>query len=151
MRLYLVQHGEAVTKDIDPNRPLTDKGAADIGRLASWLSRSAASITRILHSGKLRAEQTANLLAPLLADGGVVEARSGLSPNDSPRALLDSLGNGDIIVAGHMPFVSHAVSVALDLSPDRPIVAFKPGSVAVLERDAEDAWRLVAFIRPEHV
>jgi phosphohistidine phosphatase len=151
MRLYLLQHGDAVTKDVDPNRPLTDKGAADIGRLASWLRKSATSVTRILHSGKLRAEQTAEILAPLLEDGGIVEARPGLSPNDSPRALLDSLGDEDVIVAGHMPFVSRAVSMALDLSPDHVIVAFKPGSVAVIEQDAEEAWRLVAFIRPEHL
>lgn len=151
MRLYFVQHGEAVAKAVDESRPLTDKGAADVGRLASWLGERATRVSRILHSGKLRAEQTAELLAPLLEDGGSVEAKSGLSPNDAPETLLDSLEDEDVIVAGHMPFVSRAVSVALGLTPDRPIAAFKPGSVAVLERDAEGAWYLMAFIRPEHL
>jgi phosphohistidine phosphatase len=151
MRLYLVQHGDAVTKDVDSNRPLTDEGAADIGRLANWLGRSTTHVERILHSGKLRAQQTAEILAPLLEEGGITEARSGLSPNDSPQTLLETLGTGDVIVAGHMPFVSRAVSLALNLSPDRSIVAFKPGSLAVLEQDADDAWHLVAFIRPEQV
>lgn len=150
MRLYLLQHGEAVTKDVDPDRPLTDGGAADIGRLASWLGRSNTRVARILHSGKLRAQQTAGILAPLLGEGGIIEARSGLSPNDSPQTFLDTVGTEDIIVAGHMPFVSRAVSLALGLSPDHSIVAFKPGSLAVLERDT-GAWRIVAFIRPEHV
>ena len=151
MRLYLVQHGDAVTKDVDPDRPLTDEGAADIRRLASWLARSGTKVGLILHSGKLRAQQTAEMLTPVLAEVGTVEARSGLSPNDSPRTFLETLGSEDVIVAGHMPFVSRAVSLALELSPDRPVVAFKPGSLAVLEQDDTDAWRLVAFIRPEHI
>ena len=65
--------------------------------------------------------------------------------------LRESLRDSDTIVAGHMPFVSRAVSVALGLSPDQPIVAFKPGGLAVLERDAEGAWQLVLFVRPDQV
>lgn len=149
MRLYLVQHGDAVTKDVDPSRPLTDDGVADIGRLASWLGRSNTHVERILHSGKLRAQQTAEILAPLLEEGEITEARSGLSPNDSPQTLFETLGTGDVIVAGHMPFVSRAVSLALNLLPDQSIVAFKPGSLALLEQDADDSWQLVAFIRPD--
>ena len=87
----------------------------------------------------------------MLVESGTVEARSELSPNDSPRTLLDTLGNGDVIVAGHMPFVSRAVSLALDLSSDHPVVAFEPGSLAVLERDPDDSWRLVTFVRPGDV
>lgn len=151
MRLYLLQHGDAIAKDVDPERPLSDKGRADVGRLASWLENSDVRVTRILHSGKLRAEQTANLLAPLLGGNGTVEAHPSLAPNDSPGSLLDTLSDGDTIVAGHMPFVSRAVSLALSLAPDEPIVAFKPGSLAGLERDADGTWRLMLFIRPEQV
>jgi len=152
MRLYLVQHGDAFAKDADPERPLSDRGRADVGRLASWLENNDVRVARILHSGKLRAEQTANLLAPLLRGDGAVEAHPGLAPNDSPGSLLDTLSDGDTIVAGHMPFVSRAVSLALNLAPNQPIVAFKPGSLAGLERDADDGtWRLMLFIRPEQV
>lgn len=151
MRLYLVQHGDAVAKDIDPERPLSDRGREDIGRLANWLESNDVRVARIVHSGKLRAEQTANLLAPLVGDDGTVEAHPGLAPNDSPGSLLDTLTDDDTIVAGHMPFVSRAVSLALDLPPDQPIAAFKPGSLAGLERDTDGTWRLMLFIRPEQV
>ena len=33
MRLYLVQHGEAVAKEVDPDRPLSEHGREDIVRL----------------------------------------------------------------------------------------------------------------------
>ena len=151
MRLYLVQHGDAVAKDVDPERPLSDAGRADIGRLARWLANNDVRVARILHSGKLRAEQTANLLAPLVGEDGTVAAQPGLAPNDPPGSLLETLDGGDTIIAGHMPFVSRAVSVALGLPPDQPVVAFKPGSIAGLEQDADGAWHLAMFIRPEKV
>jgi phosphohistidine phosphatase SixA len=37
MRLYLVQHGDALTKDVDPERQLSSQGRADITRLLEWL------------------------------------------------------------------------------------------------------------------
>ena len=59
MRLYIVQHGDSVTKEIDPDRPLSDQGQADIQRLAEWLSSHNVRIAQILHSGKTRAKETA--------------------------------------------------------------------------------------------
>jgi phosphohistidine phosphatase len=39
MWLYLVQHGQAKTEEEDPERPLTDRGAADVGRVAEVAAR----------------------------------------------------------------------------------------------------------------
>ena len=39
MRVYLVQHGDAVPKEVDPDRPLSDTGRQDIERLAKFLNR----------------------------------------------------------------------------------------------------------------
>ena len=63
MKLYLVQHGEAHAKNVDPERPLTERGHGDVARLAAFLSRAGVRVERVIHSGKLRAEQTAGVLA----------------------------------------------------------------------------------------
>ena len=36
IKLYLVQHGEALPKEDDPARPLSEKGQADVRRLAAF-------------------------------------------------------------------------------------------------------------------
>ena len=38
MKLYLVQHGDALTKESDPDRPLSDRGRADVTEMdpISW-------------------------------------------------------------------------------------------------------------------
>lgn len=39
MWLYLVQHGQAKTEEEDPERPLTDRRAADGGRVVEVAAR----------------------------------------------------------------------------------------------------------------
>ncbi len=112
MRLYFVQHGDSLPKDVDPNRPLSDQGRADIQRLTEWLSSHNVQITQILHSGKIRAKETAEILRPLLKSRSQIHEGQGLAPNDSPEAFLHQLSDPekDTLVAGHMPFVARTVS-----------------------------------------
>jgi phosphohistidine phosphatase len=62
MDLYLMQHGQATTETEDPERPLTDAGRAAVQRVAERARAVTVGISGCLHSGKLRAEQTAQLL-----------------------------------------------------------------------------------------
>jgi phosphohistidine phosphatase len=151
MRLYLVQHGESLPKDVDPDRPLSDRGRADIQRLTEWLSSQNVQIAQILHSGKTRAKETAEILRPLLKARSQIYEGQGLAPNDSPESFLHQLRDPekDTLVAGHMPFVARAVSQALTGAPDRQLVEFVPGSVAGIERSEDASWRLFIFARPE--
>ncbi len=68
MRLYLVQHGDALSKDLDPKRPLSAKGRRDVARLGEELARSTLTVERILHSGKLRAKETAETICAALGE-----------------------------------------------------------------------------------
>ena len=152
MRLYLVQHGEALPKDVDPDRHLSDKGNRDSAVLGQWLKDRGVSLHTILHSGKARARETAELMRPALRPGGEVRASKGLAPNDSPQVFLDRLREveDDILIASHMPFVASVVSVALTGEPGHRLVEFEPGSVAGLYR-ADAVWRLFLFLRPDHL
>ena len=62
--LYLVQHGEATKETEDPARPLTEHGRQEVVKVARALARVRLGVSVIAHSGKLRARQTAELLAP---------------------------------------------------------------------------------------
>ncbi len=151
MRLYIVQHGDSVPKNIDPDRPLSDRGRADIQRLTEWLSSHNVQIVQILHSGKTRAKETAEILRPLLESRDQIYERPGLAPNDSPETFLYQLldPKKDTLVVGHMPFVARTVSQALTGAPDRQLVEFVPGSIAGIERSDSASWRLFMFARPE--
>lgn len=151
MRLLLVQHGEACAKEIDPDRPLTDRGEADVARLAGFLRAAGVRAERVIHSGKLRARQTAARLAEAIAPGVVLETSGLIHPNDNPRAFDWQSGSWDrdTLVVGHLPFLARLVSHLLIGDEDRTITAFEPGTVACLELGEGAQWRLVWMIRPE--
>ncbi len=62
MTIYLVQHGQSLDKQIDPNRSLSSEGKATTIKVAKTALEAGIKITTIYHSGKLRAQQTAELL-----------------------------------------------------------------------------------------
>jgi phosphohistidine phosphatase len=151
MRLYLVQHGEALPKDADPQRPLSEKGRDDARRLAEFLGGCGIRVSRVLHSGKTRARETAELLAAKVLPGKDLEASAGLDPNDPVGAMAERLGawEQDVLVVGHLPFMDKFVARLVTGREDRGAVAFKPGSLVCLERGDQGDWRIVLMLRPE--
>ena len=151
MKLYLVQHGDAYAKDIDPDRPLSDTGKADIERLAVLLGRAGVRVERVIHSGKLRAEQTAQCLASALAPGVELESSGIINPNDNPGAFDWQSGSWDhnTLVVGHLPFMAKLVAHLVSGSENQPITAFQPGSIVCLERQGDEHWQINWMIRPE--
>ena len=150
MRLYLVQHGEAVSKDIDPDRPLTAAGRQDIQRLASFLSHNGVRVSRIMHSGKTRARETAEVLAQAIGREGKIEQAAGLDPLDSPSDFSTRLKSRseDLAIVGHLPFLAKLVSYLVTGNDEPALVAFVPGTVVVLEREDAGVWVITNMLQP---
>jgi phosphohistidine phosphatase len=151
MKLYLVQHGEACAKEVDPDRPLTDPGKAEIEQLADFLKRAGIQVERVIHSGKLRAAQTAERLANAIAAGVELESSGIINPNDNPKAFdwQSDSWDRDTLVVGHLPFMAKLVSHLLIEDENRLITAWQPGSIVCLQRENGAHWRLNWMIRPE--
>jgi phosphohistidine phosphatase len=153
MRLYLVQHGEARSEDVDPERRLTEKGSYDVEAVASFLAPRALGVTAVWHSGKARARETAEILAGRLAGSPPVTARQGLNPNDPVAALAETLevAGSDLMIVGHLPFLAKLTGLLVCGDAVRPAVAFRYGATVCLSRDATAGWRVVWMVTPELV
>lgn len=151
MRLYLLQHGDAVPEATNRERPLSEKGRLDLKRLARFVGWSAFKAGRILHSGKLRARQSAELLAPEMGQGAAPEAVSWLNPNDpvEPVAAQAAAWQEDTLLVGHMPFLGRLAALLVCGDPERPVAAFQPGSMLYLERDESGRWSIAWMLRPD--
>ena len=151
MRLYLVQHGEAVSKEEHPDRPLTDKGRSDIATVLGALSRRVLPIDRILHSGKTRARQTAELIAHRLSPPNGVGEADGLTPN-ADVAIWHRLLQGDdrtLMLVGHLPHLARLASLLLTGDPEAAVVTFRPGGIVCLERSEHGKWNVCWVVIPE--
>lgn len=151
MRIYLTQHGMAIPKDVDSDRPLTDEGRNDVQRLAAFLGKTGVRVGQVLHSGKTRAEQTAAILADAILTAGTAQARDGLGPKDPLETISPEIAywSDDTLIVGHQPYLGRLASLLIASDPDRPLLALQPGSIACLEKDNDGQWRLAWMIRPE--
>jgi phosphohistidine phosphatase len=152
MKLYLVQHGQAMAKEQDPARPLTDRGRADIERLARFLRQAGIGVERVIHSGKQRARQSAELLAETIAPGVEPETSGLLNPNDNPKAFdwQSESWDRDTLVVGHLPFMAKLVAHLVVDNENLPLVAYQPGTLVCLERH-EGRWQIAWMLRPEQL
>jgi phosphohistidine phosphatase len=151
MKLYLVQHGTALTGEVDPARPLSESGYQDVQARADFLKGAGIRVERVWHSGKLRAEQTAHLLAKAVLPRGKIEQVGGIGPNDDMAGFVSDadVWEQDILVVGHLPFLSRLVARLITGDPEHQVVGFVPGSVVCLERCDIDRWILLWMIRPD--
>ena len=147
MPLYLVQHGVAFAEDINPDRPLTLEGKEATDASASFMAGRGVDISEIVHSGKTRALETATLFADRLGQGIAVTEVKNLSPNDDVAILAKGLsGAANLMVVGHLPYLSRLASLLLAGNPDQPIVSFKNSGVVCLD-EGQDGWVLCwAFV-----
>ena len=92
MELYLVQHGEATPKEVDPARPLTERGQVEVRRVAHAAHVAGVTVSTIYHSGKLRAQQTAEILAKELHVAEAPSSLEGLSNISlTPQLIMQNM------------------------------------------------------------
>ncbi len=150
MYLYLVQHGEAKPEHEDPSRPLTEKGTSDVRKSASFLKKINVSVSQILHSGKTRALQTAEIFANELAPQKLSQS-DGLSPLDDPKIWGERLSHikENIMLVGHLPHLSRLASLLLTGDVERTVINFRMGGVLCLKRNG--GWAVEWMITPDIV
>jgi phosphohistidine phosphatase SixA len=114
MRIYLAQHGLAVPKDVDPDRPLSDQGHQHVELLSDFLKQAGIRVEQVFHSGKTRAEQTASILARSILSAGGSQARGGLGPKACeplPHAEVKRAGKAWMIQSSSVSSsVAHMIS-----------------------------------------
>ena len=144
---YFVQHGIALAKDIDETRPLSDAGAAEVDKVASTLKSNNIAISKIVHSGKLRALQTASIIAQVL-EINIISEQKGMNPNDVPEKLIEKITEDAVMYVGHLPNIQNVVSNLVTKGKSNNIIKFQNVAVACVEIN-EDESHIKWFITPQ--
>lgn len=150
MKIYLVQHGEAEPESVDPARPLTAQGHQDVQQVAAFAARLGLEVEQIRHSGKTRAEQTAEILGEALSPADGVVTVSGLAPNDNVRPVAEALAREaqPVMLVGHLPFLARLAGLLVTGNLDRSVVQFRNAGIVCLARQ-EDRWLIAWIVTPE--
>ncbi len=143
MDFYLVRHGEAKAEHQDPRRPLSERGRREVESVARAAAAKGIQLFAILHSDKLRAQQTGEILAEFLSPRFGVREIKGLSPEDDPilaKAELEA-ADGPLMLVGHLPHLGRLASLLISGDPERIGVDFQPAAMVCFSRTAE-AWKI---------
>ncbi|MGQ9645066.1 MAG: phosphohistidine phosphatase SixA [Thermodesulfobacteriota bacterium] len=149
MKLYLIQHGEAKPEAEDPERSLTARGEEEVRKVAMTAKRMGILASRIYHSGKRRAQQTADILANALALP--VESSQGLNPLDDVRPWAERISREteDLMIVGHLPFLEKLASLLLCGHESARVVLFRYGAIVRLDQKEDKTWGVCWILTPE--
>jgi phosphohistidine phosphatase len=154
-KIYFMQHGLAVDKAEDPERPLSETGIEQTEKIAKVLRSSGTSINCIFHSGKQRAAQTAEIMAAAM-DLDTTNMIEGLSPNDDITLLMKQLNSNNALYVGHLPHLEHMVSQLVAGREEPAVASFQNSAVICLATSAEanlqdrlNSWQIMWYLTPE--
>jgi phosphohistidine phosphatase len=153
MRLFLVRHGEAVSSDVDPARPLSEAGKAAVSRVGKHLKGLGIRVGEIRCSTKVRALQTAQIIAEEIAPGTAPAETQGLKPNDAVEPVAGELEGEqrDVMIVGHLPFLPALAARLLGESRTAEPIAFPTAGVVALVRNDQGSWSAEFRIWPEEI
>lgn len=151
MTLFLVQHGKSLTKDIDPEQGLSSEGVSDVTRIAEVARGYQIHVDSIRHSGKKRAQETAEILASFLKPEFGVYAVEGLKPLDDVSKIVPALNTDEnTMFVGHLPFMQRLLSLLIIKNADIPIFAFQNGGIVALEQHSDTKnWLIKWTLMPK--
>lgn len=156
MELWIVRHAIAEDRSIggdDPRRALTREGRERFERGVRGLARIGARFDRLLHSPLLRAQETADLLAPLV--DGETEVTRHLACEPDVELLALFARHERAAVVGHEPWLSQLAAwlvlgwrVYQDDPAHQPFEIKKGAALQLSGAPQPGAMRLVAAYPP---
>jgi phosphohistidine phosphatase len=157
MDVYLVQHGEALSEEQDPQRPMSEAGRAAVARVASFLADRGPHlidlpIVELRHSGKLRARETAEILGQAVCPKVRPTAVDGMQPKDDPSAVHAELESrrdepAALMLVGHLPHLARLTGLLLTGDAGKSPVRFV--NAAVLRLGFRNgSWAVDWYVTP---
>ena len=134
-----MQHGPNLSKDEDPEEPLSSDGKIQVAKAAKALEKMGLQFDVIIASPKKRSQQTALLVAEAVGFpvDRIVETEKvkAMTPADETVAYLAQYDAKDsILIAGHLPSLAEIASILLT-SGSKATIQFERGGLGRIDVD----------------
>ena len=152
MPLYLVQHGKNLSKDVDPDKGLSEEGFDEVRRIADVAKGYAVVVNAIAHSGKKRARQTAEVFAEALVPAKGVSERGGLGALDDVAAAAKGLNpEENLMLVGHLPFMEKLTGHLTAGDAETRVFKFQNGGIVCLDADPDGGGWVIKWTLMPHI
>jgi len=118
MEIYLMQHGANLSKDQDPEEPLSQEGRAQISIAAGAANKMGIRFDVMIASTKKRSRQTAEIVAGTIGFSAdrIIETEKvkAMTPPEETIDFLRQFGDSkSIFIVGHLPSLAKLASFLL--------------------------------------
>jgi phosphohistidine phosphatase len=140
MEIYLMQHGPNLSKDKDPEEPLSPEGEVLVSKAAQAIRKMGLNFDVIIASPKKRSKQTAAMVAEAVGFPveGIVETEQvkAMTPAENTILYLKQFEDKKaVLVAGHLPSLAEVASSLLT-SGSRATIQFERGGIGRIDVDS---------------
>lgn len=141
MKLCLMRHGQAQSRELDPNQGLSDEGKAEVLQLTQNLEKRDITFKKIIHSGKTRARQTAEIIRDAISADAELTESDAIKPNDDPATIFNQIPGwkSDTLIVSHLPFIPELIKVLCQTDLKVPI---ETATMVCLEKNTGN-WELL--------
>lgn len=149
MDAYLVRHGEAKSEAEDVRCPLSERGREEVERVARAMAKKGLEVYQIFHSDKVRAKETAEILARFLSPcKGMCEFK-GLGPQDDPLIATEELKTtqNSLMLVGHLPHLGRLASLLVAGNFHGKTIEFPAAAVVCLSQ-RNGGWKVSWTLDP---
>lgn len=155
MELYFMQHGEALPKEEDPERSLSQEGEYHVRAAGMALVKLGTSLGGVISSSKKRAVQTARAVAEALGlPDSSHDIMDVLDPLTAPEEIVEALKRkgreGPFLLAGHLPSLAELAAYLMDCQGR---IAFRMGGVGCIQVEEwkRNGGTLLWYLTPEQL
>ncbi len=136
MKLFLLRHAHAKDSFPDEERQLSERGVAQLDRLAQSLSKELfSSVAQVWHSPYCRARETAEIFSAKMAMSAPLVNSVSITPSGDSASLAKQIAklscfDADLMIVSHNPFLELLASELLE--PRNGYVHFRKATLACL-------------------
>ncbi len=157
MKIYLVRHGAAYSKEEDPERHLNDEGLNQCRLTGKALKRLDSMFDLIVSSPMVRARQTAGIIAEKVGyPNKEIKITETLQPTTDPIDTVSFLNDltdiRRVLLTGHLPLLEKLASELLNKSCEN-LLHFETATVCLIEAEQPifNNGNFFWFLAPEHL
>ncbi len=152
MKLYLLRHAQANSPAVDPEKGLSPEGVAQAKKMSEIVPQLAnLEVKVVLHSGKQRALQTAEIMAENMMPNPRIMQANNLEPEGDVQVWVERAltSEENVMLVGHLPHLGRLAACLLSRDESREVFDFTTATLACLVRDSDGDWCLDWLLRPK--
>jgi phosphohistidine phosphatase len=136
----------SLPKEEDPQKGLSEEGREQTERIAEVARGYRVGVSKIFHSGKARAQQTAEIFERCFTPPEGIQQRAGLKPLDDAATLAEEMElKRNWMLVSHLPLMERLTSCLIIGKPAPTVFRFQNSGIVCIDEDSREGRAVIKW------